>query len=201
MQCTPSVGRNVGLRERGPAIDEGSPRGVRRGIAGVDAPEASPAASEVTPKGPASRAVGAAMNPPARRARLLFVWLLASACGARGAPPPPGWSGYVPSSAIQAELQALEGRRIVGPGEVEWRVAVPFSVTPDPTPDSNHAVGPNALLARPDGRTERDPAELRCVPFGCDADCADFLRRAGVTPRFSGKGPPSAAYRAAMGAR
>lgn len=141
------------------------------------------------------------MNPPARRARLLFVWLLASACGARGAPPPPGWSGYVPSSALQAELQALEGRRIAGPDGVEWRVAVPFSVTPDPTPGSNHAVGPNALLARPGGGTERDPADLLCVPLRCDADCADFLRRAGATPRFSSEGPVSVAYRAVMGTR
>ena len=141
------------------------------------------------------------MNSPARGVRWLFVWLLACACGARGSPPPPGWSGYVPSSAIQAELQTLEGRRIAGPGETEWRVWVPFSVTPDPTPGSNPTVGPNALLARPDGGTDRNPAELLCVPFGSDADCADFLRRAGVAPRMTSDGPVSAAYRAVMGAR
>ena len=145
------------------------------------------------------------------RSLLASFSILACACGARGSPPPPGWSGYVPSGAIQAELQALQGRRIEAfdaAGGGEWHVWVPFSVTPDPTPGSTRGKGPNALLVRAGSRSERepfaadrDPSDVLWVPFLCAADCADFLLRAGATPRFRSEGPPSSAYRAALGAR
>lgn len=141
---------------------------------------------------------------------LALIGLLAAACGGLAAPPPPGWTGYVPSSAIQAQLLELEGRRIAasdGPlAGAEWRVRVPFSVTPNPTPGSTPSLAPSALLVRTGIPAERepvgvgtDPPDFRWVPFLCDADCADFVRRAGSSPRFRNSGDESRAYRAVMG--
>lgn len=144
-------------------------------------------------------------------------WTMVAACTQAPEPvvtstlPPPGVTKgtWIPSAAIQTALRGAEDRRFVdssgalGGGELIVRSG--FSVTPNPI----SGLGPNALLVRPGRGEEPVPAYgeeqgtdgFYWVPFGSDADCADFLRRVGVEPGFAVDGALTELYRATIGLR
>jgi len=121
--------------------------------------------------------------------------------------PPPGYSGpWIPTSEVQAALRLAQDAKwkdetgALGGGELT--VLAPFSVTPNPITGK----GPNALLSRdsqnPAGVPifgEQGESGYYWIAFGCDADCADFLRRLGVVAEFEARGELSEVYRRSIG--
>lgn len=123
--------------------------------------------------------------------------LSASGCGAAADPPPPGYSGPLPSARGQAVLGELQGQVLedrtgaLGGGRF---VIGPFGVIPNPVTGK----GPVVVLAK-EGPGDAGE-EVRHLPVEREADVADLFERiTGAASPLVRAGETSTNYRRALG--